>query len=182
MKKITLLAILAFAAFSSNANAQTSATVTATSAGAVLIKAMSLTQTSDLHFGSIVLVNATGGTVTLPSNSIVRTFSGGGVATSSATPIPRNAAYNVTGTRDETYAITLPGSTTVTHTTVGAGVNTMAITNMKARVLSAGVDVVTGTLSSTGTDSFTLGGDLTVQANQLDGIYAGTFAVTVDYN
>ena len=174
------LAFLVIAGFSNSILAQTSATET-TDAGAVLIVAMTLTETSPLHFGSNVLTTSAGGTVVLPSNSTTRSYTGG-VATSAATPVATNAAYDVTGTGLESYALTLPASTTVTHTTVGTGVNTMSITLMKARFNGAAADAVTSTLASDGTDSFTLGGTLNVGANQVGGIYAGTFDVTVDYN
>ncbi|AWG20480.1 hypothetical protein FFWV33_02510 [Flavobacterium faecale] len=180
MKKLSFLALLAIASFASTANAQTSAATT-TNAGAVLLKAMTLSQTAPLHFGSNVLVTNAGGTVVLPSNSSTRTYTGG-VATSAATPTATNAAYNVTGTALETYALTLPTTTTVTHTTVASGVYQMDITDMKARFNGAGSDAVTSTLSSSGTDSFTLGGTLTVQASQIGGVYAGTFNVSIDYN
>ena len=174
------MAFFVIAAFASNLAAQTSASES-TDAGAVLIVAMTITETSPLHFGSNVLTNALGGTVVLPSNSTTRSYTGG-VAASSATPVATNAAYNVTGTGLETYALTLPATTTVTHTTVGAGVNTMNITLMKARFAGAVADAVTSTLAAGGTDSFTLGGTLTVLANQIGGIYAGSFDVSVDYN
>lgn len=182
MKKLVLkfLAITMIVGFSANLLAQTSATET-TTAGAVLITAMTITETAPMHFGSNVLTNAMGGTVVLPSNSTTRTYTGG-VATSAATPVATNAAYNVTGTGLETYAITLPASTTVTHTSIAVGVNTMDITLMTARFNGAPADATTSTLSATGTDSFTLGGTLTVNANQIDGVYNGTFDVTVDYN
>ena len=182
MKKVfkCFLSFLLLAGFSNFTQAQTSATET-TDAGAVLIVAMTLTETSPLHFGSNVLTSNAGGTVVLPSNSTTRSYSGG-VATSPATPVATNAAYDVTGTALEAYALTLPTSVTVTHTTVSSGVYTMEITDMKARFNGAGVDAVTSTLSSSGTGSFTLGGKLNVQANQVGGIYAGTFNVSIDYN
>lgn len=177
---LILAAILMIAGFSTNVLAQTSATDNV-SAGAVLIVALTLTETAPMHFGSNVLTTTAGGTVVLPSNSTDRTYSGG-VATSPATPVATNAAYNVAGTALETYAITLPESTTVTHTTATEGLRTMAITLMNARFSGAGADAITSTLSATGTDSFTLGGTLTVGADQVGGIYAGTFNVTIDYN
>ncbi len=180
-KTIIILAVVLMAGFTTKVMAQTSATVTGTTAGAVLITAMTLTQTAPLHFGSIVLTDALGGTVVLPSNSTTRGFTGG-VATSAATPLATNAAYNVTGTMLETYAVTLPTTTVVTHVPVVTGVNTMDITSMTAHFLGAGADAVTSALSVSGTDSFTLGGTLSVKAAQVGGVYAGTFNVTVDYN
>ncbi len=75
MKKtiFKLLAIIIIAGFSANAMAQTSATEN-TTAGAVLITAMGITETAPLHFGSNVLTDALGGTVVLPSNSTTRLY------------------------------------------------------------------------------------------------------------
>jgi len=160
--------------------AQTSDTEN-TNAGAVLIQALVITEVAPMHFGSNVLTDALGGTVVLPSNSTTRSYTGG-VATSAATPVATNASYTLTGTGLETYALTLPTTTTVTHTTIASGVYTMDITLMKARFNGAGADAVTSTLASNGTDSFTLGGTLTVKAAQVGGIYAGTFDISVDYN
>ena len=178
---LSIVAIAMVAFLSNNVTAQTGAQVTGTTAGAVLIVAMGLEQTAPLHFGSNVLTDALGGTIELPSNSTTRVYDGG-VAISAATPVATNAAYNVTGTGLETYAVVLPATTTVTHTSVATGVYTMDITLMTARFYEAADDAITSTLAADGTDSFTLGGTLTVQADQVGGIYAGTFDVSVDYN
>jgi hypothetical protein len=58
----------------------------------------------------------------------------------------------------------------------------MTISGLVARFNGAGADAIVSTLSASGTDNFTLGGTLTVLANQVAGVYAGTFDVTVDYN
>ena len=166
------------AGFSTTAMAQTSATVAATAVGAKLIVPMTLTQTAPLHFGSITLLDATGGTVVLPSNSATRSFTGK-VSASTITPVATNAAYNVTGTMNVTYALTLPATVVVTET---LGDAVMTISTMTARFNGAAADAVVSTLSATGTDNFTVGGTLTVDAAQTGGIYAGTFPVTVDYN
>jgi hypothetical protein len=181
MKKNLLFAVLTTIGFTAILSAQTSATVTSTPASADLIVAMTLTQTSPLSFGSSVLTSSAGGTVELPSNSTTRVYTSG-TATSAATPAPTNAGYNVTGTGLETYAVTLPTTTTVTHTSISTGVYTMDITLMTARFNGAAADAITSTLAADGTDSFTLGGTLTVQANQVGGQYAGTFQVSIDYN
>ena len=171
--------ILLLAGFTTNTFAQTSATVTGTAAGAKLIKPLTLTQTSALHFGTINVLTGTGGTVTLPSNSTTRVFSAG-VSESTVAPLATNAAYDVTGTKNVTYALTLPSNITVTETITGSA--TMTIDSLKARFNGASADAVTSTLSATGTDSFTVGGTLTIAPSQEGGIYAGTFNVTIDYN
>jgi hypothetical protein len=186
---LSLAAILSIGFFTSNLEAQTSATganVTGTSAGAKLIKPMTLSQTSPLHFGTINVIDGVAGTVVLPSSTLDRAVTGG-VALSTVLPYATNAAYSVTGTKNTKYALTLPTTITVKETefvvgtTLGAG--TMDITALTARFTNVpGVDATESTLSSTGTDSFTLGGTLTVATSQLPGIYAGTFNVSVDYN
>ena len=179
MKKIILFTIVITLGFTVNLSAQGDAVTTGASAD--LLVAMTLTQTSPLSFGTSLLTSSAGGTVELPSNSTTRSYTGG-VATSAATPAPTNASYDVTGTGLETYALTLQESTTVTHTSAGSGVITMTITLMTARFNGAGSDAITSTLAANGTDSFTLGGTLTVQENQVGGQYTGTFPVIVDYN
>lgn len=176
---LTLATILTIGFFTNVAMAQTSAEVTGTTAGAKLIKPMTLAQTSPLHFGTINVLTGLGGTVVLPSNSIVRVF-GSGVASGIVAPQPTNAAYNVTGTKNVTYALTLPAEIIVTE--IVDGTETMKISALKARFAGAAADALTSTLSATGTDSFTVGGTLTVPAAQIQGIYAGSFDVSVDYN
>lgn len=186
MKKFSMLfvAIVMMAGFSMKVMADgtnTSKTVTGTHAGAVLIVPMGLTQTAALHFGTIVLTSTAGGTVVLASNSTSRAFDGGvATAAGNVTSHPSNAAYNVTGTMNETYALTLPATITVTETTGKAA--TMVISALKARFNGALTDAVSSTLSSAGTDNFTVGGTLTIPATPVAGIYDGQFDVSVDYN
>ena len=180
MKKTILFTILMIAATITNISAQSGSNVS-TAASADLLVAMVINQTSPLNFGSSVLTDANGGTIELPSNSITRIY-GGGVATSAASPAPTNAAYDVSGNANQTYALVLPTTTTVTHTSVSTGVFEMNITLMKARFSGAAEDATISNLSSEGTDSFTVGGTLTVLPNQVGGQYTGTFQVSVDYN
>jgi len=184
MKKVVLyfgMLVVSMVLFTTNAMAQptaTEATIT-TAAGTKLIVPMTLAETSPLHFGTINLLAGTGGTIQLPSNSTTRVFSAGVVA-STVAPLATNAAYNVTGTMNATYALTLPATIVVTETVGATAV--MTISALTARFNLAAADAVVSTLSATGTDNFTVGGTLTVAAAQIGGIYAGTFPVTVDYN
>lgn len=181
MKKLILLtAVVLFAGLSTKVMAQTNTSATEnTAAAAQLIVPMTIAEDAPLHFGTIVLKTAAAGTVVLPSNSTTRIFTGGAEA-SAVNPQPSNAAYHVTGTMNETYALTLPVDVTVTETIGGTA--QMHITNWKARFLGAASDAVTSTLASDGTDSFTVGATLNIAAGQVGGIYVGSFDVTVDYN
>lgn len=182
MKKTLMIfaAIVMMAGFSNTVMAQATAT---TSGGAVLIVPMTITQTAPLHFGSITLLStAATGTVTLPSSSISRVFSAGVEAAGVSSDPATNAAYDVTGTYNETYALVLP-SAAITLTEVG-GTNaaTMTVTAFTASFTAVGSTATTSTLSTTGTDDFTLGATLNLAIGQTGGVYAGTFPVSVDYN
>jgi hypothetical protein len=128
-----------------------------------------------LNFGKIAVLAGSGGTCTV-STVNVATVSGGVNTIPSTTS---NAIFTLTGMAGKTYAITLPASTVVTR---AGGSETMTVDNLKARPNSAGGEVLTGTLDSFGSDSFTIGGQLNVNAAQADGIYNGTFSVTAAYN
>jgi hypothetical protein len=171
-------AILLIVGFSTTMIAQnTSKTVTGTTAGAKLVVAMGLVQDSPLHFGSIA-ISGTAGTCILATGN-TRSVTGG-VALSAATPTSTNAGYHVTGTMNATYAVTLPATITVTET--AGALQTMTISDLKARFNGAATDAITSKLSATGTDNFSVGGTLGILATQEGGEYAGTFNVTVDYN
>ena len=182
-KNILFIAVVMMAGFSTTAMAVgTAATVAATAAGAKLIVPMTLTETSPLHFGTITLPDGTGGTVIL-STANGRTFTGAGVVASAVAPLQTNAAYNVTGTQNVTYALTLPTAITVTETVGKAATMTINALTVKFGTTAEKTGVAaTSVLSAGGTDNFIVGGTLTVIAAQVAGIYAGTFPVTVDYN
>ena len=141
MKKVIMLfaVVVMLTGVTTSLMAQTSATVTGTAAGAKLIVPMTLTQTSPLHFGTINVQLGVAGTCLLPSNSTTRQFTGGVVA-STVAPLATNAAYDVTGTMNVTYALSLPPTITVTET-MGATA-TMTISLLKARFLNAGADAI----------------------------------------
>lgn len=179
MMAFIVMAMMTGATTTVMAQTGTSATVTGTTAGVRLIVPMVISQTSALNFGTINVLAGAGGTCILPSNSTTRSFTGGLKASSIGTQ-PTNAAYNVSGTKGSTYVLSLPPTITVTETT---GTTTMSITNLLVRFSGAGSDATVSTLSpTTGNDSFTLGGTLTVPAGQVGGLYTGKFDVSVDYN
>lgn len=182
MKKLILsiVAIAMVAFFSNNVMAQTSVTET-TAAGAVLVVPMGITENSALHFGTIIMTDQAGGTVTLTTAN-GRTASGG-LALTAIAPTSTVGAWSVTGTMNETYALTAPSTITVTETTLSTA--TMTISALKVLFNNGSEETAvaaTSTLSASGTDNFSIGGLLTVEASQMAGIYAGTFDVTVDYN
>lgn len=182
MKKIISLiaVIIILTNFSKLLISQTSAKNT-TAVGAVLVVPITITQTSQLHFGTLNLITNTAGTCILTTSGI-RTVTGG-LNASSNQPMPKNAAYNVTGRKGTTYAVTLP----VSAVTISIGVSTnildiMIVTDFKARFYGADTDAITSKIRSNGTDSFRVGAKLISISSQNAGVYSGTFDVSVDYN
>lgn len=165
--RLTLLALAVAGAGSAIAAEQI-----ATSTGTV-VAPIQLAKTADLSFGNFA-AGSTPGTVTLGTDG-TRGVTGGVVGLTS----PSSAAqFDVTGQADATYGIT------VNATALSFGGNAMAFA--PAIALTAGTastgTVSSGTLSAGGTQSFYVGGVLSVAANQVAGTYSGTVTATVEYN
>jgi hypothetical protein len=152
--------------FAANTYGQVSATANAT---ATIITPISITSSTDLRFGNVAASPTLAGTV-LITPAGVRT-AGGGATLPAVTGTFGVATFTVNGEGTSTYAITLPGTTTLTGTPSG----TMTVDNFSS------TPSVTGTLAG-GTQNITVGGTLNVGAAQAAGSYTGTFSVTVNYN
>jgi hypothetical protein len=163
----------------SAAFAQSSATAANVPATARIFKPITLTlSNTGLSFGDI-FADATGGDVTLNPQTDARTTSGPVLAT---TGTANSALFTVGGKRNATYAITLPANGVVSLTGPGAA---MPVKDFLASVGGAApANPATGLIPNVaaGTQTFKVGGTLTLAANQVDGDYAGTFNVTVAYN
>ncbi len=158
----TLVVVVGLCAAAPASAAQASATAT-------IAAAISLTRILHLRFGYVV-PGGTPGTVLIDPSS-ERTFFGG------VTPVFTDgaqhgaASFNVVGTGTLTYAITLPGSITLS-----SGGNPMTVDEF----ISTPPDA--GQLAANGKQSVVVGATLHVLANQPVGIYTGTFDVSVAYN
>jgi hypothetical protein len=130
MKKTLLifLAIVMMAGFTTTVMAQTSATVTATPAGAQLIIPMTLTQVTSLQFGNITKLSAAVGTVTLTTAGVRNVSGSASLSSNAAATTISNATYNVTGNYSHTYALTLPTAITVTEAGAVATMSISALT------------------------------------------------------
>jgi len=170
MKKITItmLAIAMIAFFANDAMAQTETT----DAGAKILAAMTITESADMHFGTMTVPStiaevdlAVGGSVTIASGTLTLL---------AQAPTSHAAAYDITGDANATYAITLPtnGSVTITE-----GATPMPVIDF---VCSYGA--LTSTLDGSGDDNFTVGATLQLANAQPAGVYTGTFDVSVAYN
>jgi len=148
-----------------------------TSASVTILTPLAITELSPLNFGTMSVSEETGGVCILSTLGVRSPTEG--VNLSEQSPSATNASYTITGDVNATYIIDLPESITVNNEISGA---TMIITFVQARPSSTGSDGLIGTLSSSGTDSFTVGGTLNVEAGQDVGYYDGNFLVTVSYN
>lgn len=148
------------------------------SATAAVVAPLSLTKTQDLDFGRIA-ARPTAGTVTVDVNS--------GGCTTTGTIIHQGncqfAEFAGRGTRRMRVRIQIPTSVTLT----GPGgatmlVNTMTLGTQPDLTFMGGNGNRRYEINSpTGIFTFRVAGRLNVGANQVPGVYNGTFNVTVQY-
>ena len=161
MIRSIMLAALAFA----TAPAQAAST-TATSQ-ALILRPLTLTQTEDLDFGTI-LPSATAGTVSVNANTGIRTTTGG-VAAAGGTP--QRAEFVGAGRLGLLTIVSIGVPPVLTNGSGGTMATVLVVEG------GTGLRVLPGT----GIQTYRVGGTLTVGANQAAGDYAGTFALTVNY-
>lgn len=158
-----------------NASAQQ---IRTTMAGACIVEGASLSQSRGIHFG----------TIPVPAMaSRVATNAGEGVGDGSLTdytfiPVQPDACpglFTLSGEENTAYAITLPSQGTVKLTD---GTNCLSVVDFNTFPLSAGHNRQHGILSESGTDRFTLGATLQLEAGTPAGNYRGTFGLCVNYN
>jgi hypothetical protein len=185
MKNIKFLIGLSLIGFATNVNAQSSLGSLSANADAYaqLLIPMTIEAGTSLNFGTIIQTTAnTQGTVVMPATNTTITYTQLFAATTLAGIIaPTRGSFNVTGTPNESFAIVLPATITLTNTTSTLATETLTVSALVSSFANAAHSLIS-TLSSTGTGSFTVGGTLTIPATQMGGSYAGTYAVTVDYN
>lgn len=168
MKTIKFIAIATlFLGFSVNAMAQQTGNATA-DAGATIVSPLSISNTRDLHFGTIVANASVAGTVTLATTENATSEATGVTMAPGSTS--RTAVFTITGDASRTFNITMPATVTLT----GPG-DAMIIT--LAKNLGNGNNLLTG-----GTSTLYVGGSLAVAANQAAGAYNGEFNVTIAYD
>lgn len=139
-------------------------------ASAKIVKPLALYWAQDLDLGTVLLSGAgawSGATVSI-SRGGVFACTNTNVTCSGATKV---AKYRVTGTNNQTVTISAPA---VTLTNANDNTKTLVLT-----VDNPG----TVTLPNAGNQGseFSLGGAITVDSTTVDGVYTGTFNVTVDY-
>ena len=126
----------------------------------------------ELDFGNIVPDTVATADVILTPAGIIASASPA-VVTGSTT----GGDFDVTGSNDVSFTITVPTNGTVTLTdTGGNGGTAMAV---KDFTTDQPGDV--GTLSGAGAQTIAIGATLTVGINQAESTYSGTYDITVNY-
>jgi hypothetical protein len=135
---------------------------------ATLLKSLSLVKVADLDFGELVVTGA--GTAVMDPVSAAVTTTG---PVTKVGPAGHPATFTATGSKNSVVNIRLP-SAAVTLTRLGGG-GTMTVSNWT-------LDGKTNRkVPLNDAFSFNVGGTLNIGSGQADGIYAGTFTVTVQY-
>lgn len=135
---------------------------------ATVLKSLTVLKQADLDFGKLVAAGA--GTAVIDPVSGAVTTTGAVVPTGTSA---HRALFTATGSRNSVVLIKLPKNP-VTLTRVG-GTETMTVSNWT-------LDGAANRKFALGSAfNFGVGGTLNVAAGQVDGTYAGTFTVTVQY-
>ena len=159
----TALALLLVPAAASAAPVQGSAAGSAT-----VLKSLSVLKQADLDFGELIVTGA--------GTAIIDPVSGAITTTGPVTRVGttgHRATFTTTGSRNSIVIIHVPNSA-VTLTRVGGG-GTMTVSNWTLD------GPINRRIPLNRVFNFSVGATLNVGAGQADGVYSGTFAVTVQY-
>ena len=149
-------------------------------ATAEVLAALTLTNTDELNFGTVVLnAGSTGGTVDIDPFGF-RTCAGDVICGPGAAE--QAAGFNVTGATGTDVSVTLQDLVTnpvsLTHT------GNVGSTNAEHNIeLTSLVDstFAGGFFFFSGNEDFTVGGTITLDGTEIAGVYEGTFDVTAEY-
>lgn len=179
-------AVLAFTLATLAANPAQAQRVSANGAStAVVVAPLALVANQSLNFGRVAPGNAAA-TVTLNPDTLACTTTGPIARTGVCQP----AEFSGMGTRRMTLRIQIPASITLTRVGGGATMTVSALaldTTPDLQFLGGnGNGLGNGNrryqiVPNNGIFDFRVGGTLNVGANQLGGVYNGTFVVTVQY-
>lgn len=133
----------------------------------VVLNPLSVVNTADLNFGTLVR-GTTAGTATVNPTTGTRSTTGGTTAAGGA---PGPAIFLATGVVNRVFIIALGTNPVLTNGTGGTmTVNPLMIDGPTLRLFGGG-----------GVSTIKVGGVLNVAANQQEGNYTGTFNLTVIY-
>jgi hypothetical protein len=167
-KKIKLLTTVAIASVGISSYTGMALAASGTGqASATVVQVLSITNSiTDLAFGEVIATTSAETVIISPS----------GILSGSATPTGTTTAgvFTVDGKDAKTYAVTVPGSATLT-----SGGDTMTV---NAFTFDGGGGVGNPGVVTNGGGPLNIGATLQVGASQAGGSYTGSYNITVDYN
>lgn len=183
MKKLLLsfLAIVMIVGFSNKVEAQVA--LTGNTAGAELVKVLTIVNTTPLHFGTIGITSGTAGNVVMATDG-TRTADAATTTLINTGTQRTVALFTLTGTASDNYTIALPSTINLitgdgVDATKQIAISTLTVDHGTGSVVYA--SSITGALDASGDATFLVGGTIPFLATQVIGVYAGTYDVTVDY-
>ncbi len=172
MKNKFIAAAILLSGFATKSNAQSTAYASTT---AVLVTPISITKTTDLHFGTVA-ASATPGTVVI-DYADGRTTTGG-VTLPAGSTTQKTAVFTVAGEGSSSFSISIP---TAPITLTGSVAGTLTVDNF---ICDGGAS----TTLTNGAKTLKVKATLNVPANAVAGVYTNALAnssalfVTVNYN
>lgn len=133
----------------------------------VIDEPLSVTEVQEMYFGAVLPTN--GGTVTLDTQNGL-TYTG---VTMFDTTIGKSGIFRVSGIGGRHVNITKPSNATISN-----GSNSMSLSNF---VLSSESITLPDTSLDEAMETFSVGATLNVNANQAEGLYTGTYEISVNY-
>lgn len=135
---------------------------------ALILFPVSVLKTKDMDFGFLT-VGTVAGTAILEPNADALSTTGGVVAIGG---VPHSAEFAGSALSSAVVNIKVPNQATLTRV---SGTETMTVNNFTVQGQSKRL------LAKAQSFTFRVGGTLNVAANQVEGVYVGTFDVTVQY-
>lgn len=173
MKMVNVLMIMVFAAFLGCNSDLFAQSTTIASVSASVVTPIGIAKNVNMNFGNAAVSSVSGGALILaPAGT--RSTGGGGVTLPATSGTVAAAGFTVSGAPGYTFAISLPGTVTIS----GPGAAVMTVNGFTS------TPSATGTLSSGGTQTLAVGATLNIAAAQSAGAYTNASAVpvTVNYN
>jgi len=164
MKKLSILAVPAFAAVMA-ISASSFAATESTTASVTIKTPIAVTETTPMTFGTVIPTNAAA------TADVVLDFADGATSTNATITGASSGDFNVTGAGTSSFSLSGLGTVVMSN---GTPADDMQL------VLTSSVALGTQALSG-GALPIAVGGTLTVGANQPSGAYTANYAVTVNY-
>jgi hypothetical protein len=180
LKKIISILMLAIAvctaqsAFAAGNTSATTANVTTT-----IIRPISVTKNTDLHFGTIVRPGSGLGTVALTAANVSTVTGTGAILLPSSTTSAAN--FTVSGEGAQAFTLVIDSTVTLTNTAASGGTLTVTTVNDAACTTSCALP---GTLGDVANDTkvVNVAGSFPFTSTTNTGAYSGTLNISVTYN